>query len=408
MLRKNPFGSQLAVPFLLLVISISVPTGAQTVFRHPTYDYTVDIPVGWEVIDGEDTRMISFSDPSRRAVMQVITFGPANFATVEEIDRELRLRLGAEGDTAPFRYRGWPAIFADYTFAVGDFAVRGYAVLLNTDAWDYAVLSYVPTEFYDQYHDLSLSAIDSFSAATTRRTVEGPVRAFFTAGIPSPNALTDTVLSMPDGLPFVLPRVLAADDFLDGYQMVIEREARILRNYTPTTLTPAPYGRRPPPWVVAWRRFFRMAYRDSYEALRPVASALHAYFVRSGVERTQMPGHLLQWLQTARYLRSGTLSDLVSPPASLASFAGDCDTLSLAYAILLHHLQFDAILMVSDHYDHAMVGVDIAGEGARFPFEGKEWLVAEVTDRVAIGLIDRERSDPTHWIGVKLDPTVVW
>jgi hypothetical protein len=56
--------------------------------------------------------------------------------------------------------------------------------------------------------------------------------------------------------------------------------------------------------------------------------------------------------------------------------------LALIYATLLDHLGYRNILMVSAEYAHAMVGVDLPGEGARFPFLGTDYLVAEFTDDV--------------------------
>ena len=58
--------------------------------------------------------------------------------------------------------------------------------------------------------------------------------------------------------------------------------------------------------------------------------------------------------------------------------------------------------MVSDVYSHAMAAVDLAGSGARFPFGGREWLVAELTAPVTLGQIDSTMADPAGWIGVSL------
>jgi hypothetical protein len=74
----------------------------------------------------------------------------------------------------------------------------------------------------------------------------------------------------------------------------------------------------------------------------------------------------------------------------------------MAYIILLRQLGFDAILLVSEKYNHAMAAVDIPGEGARFDFEGKGYLVAELTGKAAIGLIDKEMADPAFWLPVTL------
>jgi hypothetical protein len=46
--------------------------------------------------------------------------------------------------------------------------------------------------------------------------------------------------------------------------------------------------------------------------------------------------------------------------------------------------------------------VDVAGEGARFEFEGTRYLLAEFTEEVDLGMIPRNMADPSKWIPVRL------
>ncbi len=390
------------------VAVVATNLAAQTVFRNPDYDYVVDIPVGWQIIDGTQSDFISFSDPQRRAVFQVVAFPGSRFVTVQEIDSFIRTQFSAEGDAAPFTYLETPAIFADYRYSTGTMVVRGYMVFLNGEETDYAVMTSVPEEYYEPYHDFLLSAVDSFSMDVATRTQPGPVSAFFT----EPLARADVSgqdLVLPSGRSFELPSVLASDEMQDAANVLIEREARMLSLYAPPAGSSPRIAIEPgPPWAQAWRRYFRMIYRDNFARLEPVTAALFEDLARSDVPRHEIPATVLSWLQQARYERTRSLSDLMSPGACLTEFAGDCDSLGLTYAIILTQMGFDAILMVSREYSHALVGVDVPGEGARFPFQNREWLVAELTAEVAIGQIAAEMSDIGGWIGIKLDPTVVW
>lgn len=424
-----------AVSWLLSTIG-SPGLAAQTVFLNPDFDYIVDIPVGWEILDGEQTSSISFTDADHVAVFQILAFQGNQFATVEEIERYVRESYGASGNKAPFRYLGQPAIFADYGFQAGQYMVRGYMTFINRDEYDFAVMTFVPEEYYEEYHDYLISALDSFSPDRSTRNYPGPVSQFFqppgdqteeTAqpGVNGSSAEgmgrtgtdssdpdgTDSapVITLPSGDEYRLPPSVASETVLDASQTLIEREARVLSNYAPSEAESPRIGEGPaPPWAIAWRRYFRMIYRDSYSRLQPVAEALFMDLAGAGVSREEVPARILEWLQTARYERTRSLSDLMSPAACLVQFAGDCDSLGITYAILLHHLGYEAILMASIEYAHAMVGVDIPGEGARFPFSGRQWLVAELTKEVGIGRIAQDMSDIGGWIGVKLDPTIQW
>jgi hypothetical protein len=397
---------------VLVVLSVllwsAAALSAQTVFQNPEYDYIVDIPVGWTVIDGQSADFINFADPQRRAVFQIVTFPGSQFATVEEIDRFITQQFSAEGDAAAFRYLQQHAIFADYRFSTGRLSVRGYMVFLNGDEYDFAVMTYVPEEYYEAYHDFLLSAVDSFSLDAESRLRPGPVSAFFSEPYDRDGA-SGYAVTLPSGDEIALPSRLASEEMRDAANVLIEREARILSQYAPAPDASPRIGSEPgPPWAQAWRRYFRMIYRDSFSRMEPVAQALFDDLASADIARNEMPAAILAWLQSARYERTRSISDLMSPGACLVEFAGDCDSLGLTYAIILSQMGFDAILMVSREFSHALVGVDIPGEGARFPFQNREWLVAELTEEVAIGMIAADMSEIAGWIGVKLDPTVQW
>ena len=144
----------------------------------------------------------------------------------------------------------------------------------------------------------------------------------------------DSVLDFPKG-PI---RFAAGDGEAEANQTVIEREARILASVREGI-------------PEAWRRFYRIIYRDTYMRLLPLAESL----AREGAT----PASLLAWFQDFSYTRTGSLADFQSPLACVLSSTGDCDSLGLAYVILLHQLGYNAILMVSSEYSHAMAAVDI-------------------------------------------------
>jgi hypothetical protein len=72
----------------------------------------------------------------------------------------------------------------------------------------------------------------------------------------------------------------------------------------------------------------------------------------------------------------------------------------MLWAIILQQANIPAAIMVSAGYGHAMGLIDIAGPGARFKWDGMQWLVAETTAAVSLGRIEQKVSDPTYWLGV--------
>jgi hypothetical protein len=405
----------------LAFLIVAVPLFAVQVYND-AFDYVVDIPEGWQVLDQSNPSMVSFTDPQRVAVLQLFVFEGNRFVTAEELSGWMAERFQAEVEEAGFRYNELDSRFGSIAFSTGNFVTRGYAVYVNSQEYDYAVLATVGEQFYEQYHDKLLSALDSFGLGKEERFLPGPVSQFYYA-YPPPST-QEVQLPLEEG------EVAFTYDpaELEATQTLIEREARVLATYTPggndrpgnggdRARQGSPgagaegeqlRGRRDqgvPEWVAAWRRFFRMIYRDNYPRLEELAGALDERFRSQGATYYDVPKLLLHWLQSYEYLRTGTISDFVAPLVGVTEQKGDCDSLAMIYSILLHHLGYEAVIMVSAEYSHAMVGVDMPGEGARFPFDGREWLVAELTADVEIGMIDQSMSDIGGWIGVRVGPS---
>ncbi|HUX13138.1 MAG TPA: hypothetical protein VMW87_08915 [Spirochaetia bacterium] len=365
-----------------------------------TYGFYVDIPEGWKLVDGADPAHLSFSDPTGQAVFQVFRYAGNRYPSAAEMARDIKSKLHADGDQAPFTYNGRDAMFCDFTFDAQNVRVRGYDLFIVGEDADYALLTYAPVDVYPDFHDWLLSAADSFSSGDEGLLFPGPVSQFYrplqTAAVVSPSRG-----SLAAGSPTVKFRGGAAlklsftKDDGEANQIVIEREARILASYQMDS-EPVPQ------WKKAWGRYYRMIYRDTYHRFDGIAKQISALFDAANMTKPQMATELLAWLQDFSYTKTNTLSDLESPVSCVLSQTGDCDALGLTYAILLHHLQIGAVLMVSVQYSHSMVGVDIPGLGARFSFDGTQYLVAELTAPVAIGTIDQQMANPAGWIGIRL------
>lgn len=408
--------NRLLLSLALLILSFPL-FGVQV--HNGAFDYVVDIPEGWEVLDQSNPSMVSFTDPERVAVLQLFVFEGNRFVTAEELSTWMGERFQAEGEEAPFRYNDLDSRFGSIAFSTGNFVTRGYVVYINSQEYDYAVMATVGEQFYEQYHDKLLSSLDSFGLGKSERFVPGPVSQFYYA-YPPPSPHEGTV---PLGEGEVSFNYDPAE--LEATQTLIEREARVLASYTPEgndrpgsrgSSDSAPgagaegeqfRGSRDqgvPEWVAAWRRYFRMIYRDNYPRLEELANALDEQFRSEGATYYDVPKQILDWLQSYEYLRTGTLSDFVAPLVGITEQKGDCDSLAMIYTILLQHLGYESVIMVSAEYSHAMVGVDMPGTGARFPFDGREWLVAELTADVEIGMIEQSMSNIDGWIGVRVGP----
>ena len=378
------------LPAVVALLVLSGPALPGLAAANPVFGYTVDLPIGWQQAENSDPYHIGFLSPNADAMIQIVALDPSTGASGAEISDYMMAEMGADGEMDEFLYLGSSAALSDISFVTGGLPVRGYMVALNGIDADFAILAFAPTETYDTAHDHLLSAIDSFAIGEQSRLYPGPISQYL-----HPVSIEGGALAPSSTLRFLDRSVsLNADrGATEATVALVDREARIL----------APYGAlERESFEAAWRRYFRMIYRDNFSRLEPVAVQLAQILRQEGMSRVDTPHEILSWLQGFSYVRTGGLSDFQPPLACLSNQSGDCDSLGLTYVILMHHLGFDAILMASDRYAHALAAVDTQGAGARFAFEGRDWLVAELTSPVALGQIAANMADPAGWIGVRL------
>lgn len=383
---------------IALVAALAAPAGLSArQFVNDDFGYYIDIPEGWEMMDASDMSHIAFSAPGGQAVFQVLSFAADRFETAADIADFVEEQYQTRGEGTAFQFSGREAVFAELSFDTENFTVHGYHVMVNGNEADYIMQAFAVEDVFDDYEDVLLSALDSVSLDDEGYLHPGPVSQYrypFPAPQPQPERTEidgETITYTAD------PNERKAT------QSLIEREARILSQYAgDAAAAGGRWSGGTDAWVEAWRRFYRMIYRDNFFRLSSIARSVKQHFDDAGVGEDEIPAELLSWMQSFDYTRTGSLSDLLSPVTCFLERAGDCDSLGLAWVILLQHMGYDAILLVSSEYGHALAGVDVAGEGARFEFEGTEYLLAEFTEEVDLGLIPQDMADPSKWIPVRL------
>ncbi|MFW5801829.1 MAG: hypothetical protein ACOCVC_07325 [Spirochaeta sp.] len=387
----------LSVAVLLPLAAQQTPQAEGAAIYEPLlvedFGYRLDPPSGWLLTDAEEMRLLSFANPAGTAVVQVLAYEDREFDDPEAMLEMLTEQLGAEviGDTG-FSYAGRDSILADMSFAAGPQSVRGYALLINDPLYPVIALGYIQENEYEIYHDFIVSFLDSLSLDGSGDGLPGPMSQFVNPFLPGKRGMS------PESIPFSLELLGTEQEIMidplqaDASQVVIDREARLLTAYA---------GDKAPRELqeIAWERFFRMIYRDAYARLTPVADAWRSAVRETELDREELPAKVLTWLQGYEYDRRGGVSDFLNPIDTMYKNEGDCDSLVLLYATVLDQLGFDTIMMVSTVHGHALAGVDTPGAGARFPFAEREWLVAELTAPVDLGLIEQSMADPADWMG---------
>jgi hypothetical protein len=351
--------------------------------------------------DGKDK--FSFRSPEGIS-FELAAYPASTYENIGQMAADIQKRLGNTGDVSGFDYYGQDAALMELSFSGN----QGWALFVElgekaaADAENQgiaenqgsapkpklAAFAFGPAG-KTELQPLYLSALDSLAPTALHTLAPGPITEF---AYPREN---------PKQIRPANSRSQAwiFDTDAEAAQSLVDREFSILRRYSSGPL-----------WKEAWVRFYRAIFRDSFDRLRDIAFTLEREWAEEndtpanrGNDRAKaagIPGQALKWVQSFSYERNLMGSDFVNLVSAALEGRGDCDSRSLLWAVILSHADIPAAIMVSREYSHAMGLVNIDGSGARFEFENKNWLVAETTAQVALGLIDSKTSDSEKWIGI--------
>jgi hypothetical protein len=363
--------------FLLLLL-VPVFVFSETLYS-PTWGFFIDLPEGYDYIEGDGRDRFSFKGPSD-AMFDLLVYN-GRFGTIRDLVTDINRRLGNSGDADFFNYNERQAAIIRLTFG-GNY---GWAFCVELDSSAnrtmLLALAYCRQDS-DALELLHISALDSICPSIAERYYPGPVIEYsYPRGEMKPVVLAGGISA------------LIRENDAEAAQALIEREFTILQLYANSQY-----------WQDAWARYYRLVYRDSYDRITNPVFALArnwgGYNANTVEKKKDFAQRALYFVQGFEYKRDVNGSDFVNLVSAVTERTGDCDSRSMLWAIILSHVDIRAAMMVSPQYDHAMGLADIEGNGARFEHSGTKWLVAETTANVDIGLIDKEQSDPRYWFGV--------
>jgi len=340
---------------------------------------SVFLPEGWLIYDQTEPGRISFISPGSDVIFQVTSYPGASYhSDTTMMENHLSELNVIEKDVSRFPYQGRLCSMADLQILSGENEIRGWFLFVEREDRDYYLTAITGTADYEKNLPLILSCLDGFSPDDTARRTPGAISALTSSIDHSEHKKILTFRGKE--VPF-----LWTTGRNESLRLLIEREASILSTY-----------KNPDLFDEAWNRYYQLIYRDSRPDLSELASILDTNM--EGMTKTKKAETLLSWLQNFQYGSTNLFSDLLTPIESLNTETGDCDALALVYVLLLNHMNIPAVLMVSRDYSHALGAVAVEREGAHFTMGNETYVVAEMTEKVALGQISSDMADLNHWV----------
>lgn len=369
--------------------------------------FYIDLPEGFELAGGDAQNQFAFLSPDKGLEVDLFRYDRTRYADAASLAADVLRKIGSTGGSEAFSYENRPSVLAELSFSLNGSAKKGYALAVEGRAAapgsgaanagpasgsglppakaerHTIILAYTDAARLEAYGDLILSSLDSFSADALALRHPGPLSQYLFA-FPAKRSEKKSISFK--GSTF---QVGWNKDEAQEQEDMAGREFRVLQAY----------GQNASLWRPAWIRAYRMIYRECAASLDEFAAQIDPLLPDDSTDAAR---ELLFWVQGFSYERDQKGSDFVAPMDAAYASRGDCDSRAMVMAILLRRRGIDSVLMLSNEYQHAMLGIDVPGGGQRFPFNKKQYLVAETTAKVGLGMIAQEQADWSKWIGAPL------
>ena len=384
MKRKN---FQHFLCLILLFFCIAYPLRAELI-NNLSLGYTLDLPEGFRLVNSRENARYVYQNTIIPVGLQIALYPYQQFGTVTAAAEHIFSQLKAQKKAIRFLMQGNPAIAANLQFTQQNQKQAGWLLvqpLAEQRGW-LVILTTTQAEKAQEYEPMMISCLDAVFTGRQSFFEPGPM---IQAVYPKEGTVKKEVL-------FNRKKLSVHFDCSDSEanQAVIDREFALLTRYLNSPLQQK-----------AWQRYYRMIYRDSIARCRHLSLMLEKELIEVDKEgklpsAETVASTLLEWMQNFTYTRDENGADFLNIPAVCTGQSGDCDSRALLMSVILQHFNIDSILMIAPEQKHAVAAVDCTGEGARFKHNGKRYLIAETTAKVALGQIAQDLADPGLWFAV--------
>lgn len=357
------------------------------------YGYYLDLPEAFALDQqSQDEKSLFFTHTILPVYLAVKVYDSGEYSTSEEALSDILKQLNAQKSVSSLKWNGFDSSISNFSLSMPDRTINegwASAVAIPQKNAFIIMMCYTPSESKKQCEQFILSVLDSFIPEKSAFTKSGLVTSFA-----YPGSTRKTISLNINGKK--ISTAVDAED-AEAAKFVVDREYAVLTLYANHDL-----------WKEAWTRYYRNIYRDSYSRLNQVSAdiykALFADAMKADAENPEKAygKEILTWVQNFTYARDSKNADFTDLISAVNGKGSDCDSRSLLLCVLMKHIGVDSTLFISREYSHAIAGFDIASNGAKINVAGKDFLLADSTTHVEMGLIAQSLSDTSKWIPVEL------
>ncbi|MGL4982070.1 MAG: hypothetical protein ACRC4W_04365 [Treponemataceae bacterium] len=373
---------KLAVFVLFSLLTLNV---FATVVSSPEWGFALDLPEGFTLLNSSATEQYLFYHENLEVFTAITVYTTTEYDSKNDILRMLIDKLEPKGEAISFQWENRDTTLLNFTFDLAGEELYSWATISSLPEKNafLCIHSYTSLANVNPLKEsLLLSIIDSLALEKNDWFAPGPITTF---SYPEEKRIKNHIINFDN----TDLEISLEDNTIEANQYVIDREYSVLSFYVNT-----------PFWKEAWKRFYRVIYRDAYKRLESTGKEVKAYLDKKTSDKKEQIQLLLSWVQVKPYDRNHDGSDFTSLPAILFDVFSDCDSRSLMIALLLQQMDYNTVLFVSREYSHALLGIEFETNGAKMMVNDTWFVVGETTASVDLGLIDSTMSDESKWLGI--------
>lgn len=375
MLSKKNLLLSRTISLCVLLLVCGLATAEQLISTE--WGYGLDLPEGYTLEKKTGSARYNFSHQLFPVTLQIALYSKPEFNQASGALSFVTNQLASQGQQVSFLWRFREAAISQLNFPGG----AGWAVsveLAHEKGW-LVLACHTKPDLATDLEPIIISTLDTIATDKSSWREPGPMTTFAWA---NENEIESSY-------PCEQGEIMVPFNSIDSpaNQSIVDREFSLLTNYLNTSLV-----------YTAWERYYRIIYRDAYTRFEKAAFLMESCLPETSEKKAAT---LLAWTQSFNYIREREGADFLNLPESYMSRSGDCDSRALLLVVLLKHMGIEAVLLISPEYSHALAAIDCPGKGARFSVDGKNYLIADTTAKVGIGLIASDMADPDKWFIVR-------
>lgn len=382
--------------FITVFFLLLNPLFSESIYD-PTLNYSFDIPEGYVLSDYSDDGMsLLFEHPGMPVTYVIKVYDAKEYKNCPEALSAALTKLSAKGDVDPFKWSKKNCAISYFEMTL-DKEYSGWAVSapVGNDEFILVSLCYCPATYSSKCSPFIISTINSLCINPDFYYEPGIITSY---AYPSEGKKN---INLNIGKYQINTSIDNIDS--EAAQFIVDLEFNVLTLYANHQMK-----------IDAWKRFYRMIYRDSYGRLKNVNADIKktiypaAKKINPENPDLEYAATLLSWIQNFEYKRDNekkTSSDFTNLPGVLEGTGNDCDSRSMLLCVLMNYINKDSILLFSQAYSHAMVAIDLDAQGQKYEVvkdEGsKEYIMGETTAKVTLGMIAQNHADRSKWYFVE-------